>query len=158
MPVQQDKGRRSKQHTEKWICLSECCAPKAAPPNWAPASRRSDRDEILCHSILSPELGSRIGTSAFQINSAERRGMSHFAGEVQNRSAESTCDHIPSVALPWPPQWPHGEPSGPQEPAASPRATLTTDSFSGGSFHNWVLFKTIQLQNLGKGAAPEHRH
>lgn len=29
MPVQQDKGRRSKQHTEKWICLSECCAPKA---------------------------------------------------------------------------------------------------------------------------------
>lgn len=70
--------------------------------------------------------------------------MSHFAGEVKTQSAGNTCDHNPFcghlrrlVA--------HGSWQLPQE------QLVTTDSFSGGSFHNWVLFKTIQLQNLGKG-------
>lgn len=75
---------------------------------------------FLCHLIFSPELGRRVSTSTFQINSAERTVMSHFA-EVKNWSAGNTCDHNcfcdPSMATSVSPrgdQWPTGAGSFPK--------------------------------------------
>lgn len=129
MPVQQDKGRRSKQHTEKWICLSECCAPKAG---LQPAGEVTGMR--FC-AIQSSALSSAAELAPVPFKSIQQKGEGWVILQEKSKTDQLRALVITS------PLWPfHGHLSGPMGSPVPTGAGSFPKSNTDHRFFFWGIF------------------